>query len=71
LRHAGDAVYRTDNGNFIYDCPFGEICEPGALATELSQIAGVVEHGLFCAIAWMLIAAGPDGPRLIERQTHE
>jgi ribose 5-phosphate isomerase A len=67
LRRAAGAVYRTDNGNFIYDCPFGEIHEPGALATELSQIAGVVEHGLFCGMAWVLIAAGPDGVRLVER----
>ncbi len=67
LRQAGDAAYRTDSGNYIYDCPFGEIHEPGALAKELSQIAGVVEHGLFCGMAWMLIAAGPAGVRLIER----
>lgn len=67
LRQAGGAAYRTDNGNVIYDCAFGEIHQPGALATELSQIAGVVEHGLFCNMAWMLIAAGPDGVRVIER----
>lgn len=68
LRRAGAAVYRTDNGNFIYDCPFGEISDPHALATELSQIPGVVEHGLFCGLAWMLIIAGPHGVRLIERK---
>lgn len=67
LRQSGRAVYRTDNGNFIYDCPFGEIHEAGALAKELSQITGVVEHGLFCGMAWLLIAAGTDGVRLIER----
>lgn len=68
LRPSGASVYRTDNGNFIYDCPFGEIDDPGRLATELSQIAGVVEHGLFCGVAWMLIIAGTDGVRLIERR---
>lgn len=67
LRSANGAACRTDNGNFIYDCPFGEIPEPAPLAAELSQIAGVVEHGLFCGMAWMLIIAGPDGVRLIER----
>jgi ribose 5-phosphate isomerase A len=67
LRRANGTTYHTDNGNFIYDCPFGEILDPGRLATELSQIAGVVEHGLFCCMAWMLIIAGPDGVRLIER----
>jgi len=68
LRRAGGAVCRTDNGNFIYDCPFGEIRDPQALARELSQIPGVVEHGLFCGMAGMLIIAGPDGVRLIERK---
>lgn len=67
LRRVNGAVYRTDNGNFIYDCPFREIRDPAALATELSQIAGVVEHGLFCGMAWMLIIGGSDGVRLIER----
>lgn len=67
LRRVNGAVYRTDNGNFIYDCPFGEIRDPEALAMELSQIAGVVEHGLFCGMAWMLIAAGSGGVRLVER----
>lgn len=69
LRRAGTETYRTDNGNFIYDCPFGEIHDPARLATELSQIAGVVEHGLFCGMAWVLIIAGRNGVRLIERKT--
>lgn len=67
-RAAGGGIYRTDNGNLIYDCPFHEIRHPAALATELSQIAGVVEHGLFCGMASLLIVAGPRGVRLIERQ---
>lgn len=37
----------TDNGNLILDCDFGEIDDPPALATSLSGVPGVVEHGLF------------------------
>ena len=37
----------TDEGNHILDCHFGQIPDPPALARTLSQIPGVVEHGLF------------------------
>ncbi|HVM92815.1 MAG TPA: ribose-5-phosphate isomerase RpiA [Terriglobales bacterium] len=43
--------YITDNGNPILDCTFGKIVDPPALATTLSAIAGVVEHGLFINLA--------------------
>lgn len=37
----------TENGNVIYDCDFGVIKNPGQLAQNLRQIAGVVEAGIF------------------------
>ncbi len=43
--------YLTDNGNPILDCSFGEIRDPAALALALSQIPGIVEHGLFIGLA--------------------
>src|SRR5271165_3540274 len=43
--------YLTDNGNQILDCSFGEIRDPAALALALSQIPGIVEHGLFIGLA--------------------
>ena len=63
-----DAPYRTDNGNFIYDCPFGGIIDVPRLATALSVIPGVVDHGLFVGMAGVLILAGEKGVRVIERQ---
>lgn len=60
----GDA-FVTDNGNLIYDCAFGRIGDPAALARALAAIPGVVEHGLFVGIADMAIVAGPDGVELI------
>lgn len=69
LRRASDGgIYRTDNGNCIYDCSFGEIRNAAALAAALSQITGVVEHGLFCGLASVLVLAGPGGVRVVERQ---
>lgn len=37
----------TENGNIILDCDFGVISNPGALATKLIEIPGVMEVGLF------------------------
>jgi ribose 5-phosphate isomerase A len=45
------STYLTDNGNPILDCSFGKITDPPALARELSNIPGVVEHGLFIGLA--------------------
>jgi ribose 5-phosphate isomerase A len=68
LRARSDgAVFETDSGNVIYDCPFGEMHDAPGLAVALSSIAGVVEHGLFCGLARTLVLAGPGGVRVIER----
>jgi ribose 5-phosphate isomerase A len=41
----------TDEGDHILDCHFGQIPDPPALAYTLSEIPGVVEHGLFINLA--------------------
>ena len=51
LRYHRGAPFRTDNGNFILDCPFGSISEPKKLAVKLLAIPGVVEIGLFLGLA--------------------
>jgi ribose 5-phosphate isomerase A len=42
-----DGPVITDNGNFVIDADFGRIEDPGGLAAQLSEIPGVVEHGIF------------------------
>jgi len=42
-----DGPVITDNGNFVIDADFGRIEDPGGLAARLSEIPGVVEHGIF------------------------
>jgi ribose 5-phosphate isomerase A len=45
----------TDEGHHILDCNFGKIADPPALARALSEMPGVVEHGLFIGIAKLAI----------------
>ncbi len=42
-----DGPVISDNGNFIIDASFGVIEDPIAMSTVLSQITGIVEHGIF------------------------
>jgi len=51
------ATCLTDNGNPILDCSFGKIEDPAALARILSDMPGVVEHGLFIGLASMALVA--------------
>ncbi|MFN3935465.1 ribose-5-phosphate isomerase RpiA [Parvibaculum sp.] len=58
----------TDNGNFIYDCAFGEIRDADALAPALNRIPGVVDNGLFIGIATIAIVGTPSGTDIIEKK---
>jgi len=59
----GGRAFISDEGNFILDCDFGPIGEPGALASKLNERAGVVEHGLFIGLASEVVVAGREGVR--------
>jgi len=50
-KDASGKPYVTDEGHHILDCSFGKIADPGVLALQLSQIPGIVEHGLFVGMA--------------------
>ena len=65
LRMAGNAPYRTDNGNLVLDCKFGPIPKPDKLEREINNVPGVLENGLFIGLANLVIVAGPDGVRRI------
>jgi ribose 5-phosphate isomerase A len=54
---AGRNPYLTDENNHILDCRFGEILDADSLARELSDMPGVVEHGLFIGMASVALFA--------------
>jgi ribose 5-phosphate isomerase A len=67
LRSGHDgSTFITDEGNYIFDCHYGEILDPPAVAQSLKSITGLVEHGLFLGLASVAIVAGPEGSRVIE-----
>lgn len=61
LRLVGGAPFRTDSGNYIYDLQAGVITDPADLDIALKTIPGVVETGLFCSRADLVIVAGASG----------
>ena len=68
LRQSKDGhVFVTDGGHWIIDAALGRIDDPRALAHALSEVPGVMEHGLFVDLAHMIIIGGPDGVRIVER----
>jgi ribose 5-phosphate isomerase A len=68
LRMAKDGhAFVTDGGHWILDAAFERIPDPRSLADRLDGITGVVEHGLFIALAHTAVIAGVDGVRVVER----
>jgi ribose 5-phosphate isomerase A len=56
-KNADGKPYLTDENNHILDCRFGQIRDPDALARQLSDMPGVVEHGLFIGMASVVLLA--------------
>lgn len=53
-----DGPVITDNGNFIVDCDFGMIDDPGGLEAAIAAIPGALECGLFTAYKekiWVIV----------------
>ncbi|OXM14240.1 ribose 5-phosphate isomerase A [Paenibacillus herberti] len=67
---SGEPV-RTDNGNYILDCDFGLIVDPGAVDRRLKSLLGVLETGLFVGMADTVYVAGPQGVRVLKQQAGE
>jgi ribose 5-phosphate isomerase A len=61
VRKTADGTsFKTDEGHHILDCHFGQIPDPPALARTLSDMPGVVEHGLFINMASVVLVAKGD-----------
>ena len=69
LRKGKDGhAFVTDGGHWIVDAHLGRIPDASRLASLLSAIPGVVEHGLFVGLASSAVLAGGQGIRVIERR---
>jgi len=65
LRRGADGTpYLTDENNYILDCRFGQIPDADGLARQLSDMPGVVEHGLFINMASIVLIA--NGSEIVE-----
>jgi len=63
-RDSGGKPYLTDENNHILDCRFGQIPDADGLARRLSDMPGVVEHGLFIGMASVVLVA--EGSEVVE-----
>jgi ribose 5-phosphate isomerase A len=61
---ASGQPYVTDENNHILDCHFGQIPDADGLARRLSDMPGVVEHGLFIRMASIVLVA--KGSEIVE-----
>jgi ribose 5-phosphate isomerase A len=63
MRMRERSPWMTDSGNFIYDVATGPIASPVELDASLRAVPGVVETGLFCGRADVVLVAGSGGVR--------
>lgn len=66
LRMDGDAIYQTDNGNYILDCSFGDIHKPATLNESLREIVGIVETGLFIDMVTKVFIGDESGVQVLD-----
>jgi len=65
VRNTGDGKpFLTDENNHILDCLFEQIPDADELARRLSDMPGVVEHGLFIGMASVVLIA--KGSEIVE-----
>ncbi len=65
MRGGENHPFVTDGGHYILDAHLREIPDAPALASALSTIPGVVEHGLFIGLATKAYIAGADEVKVV------
>jgi ribose 5-phosphate isomerase A len=63
--------YVTDSGNFIADCRFGPLADPGSTEQQLAMTVGTVESGLFVGRTSMVIVASMTGVEVLVPPTRK
>jgi ribose 5-phosphate isomerase A len=59
------APFVTDGGHYILDCAAKVLPDPVRTGALISELPGVVEHGLFLGLTTVLIVGEPDGARVV------
>lgn len=67
LRIKDEVAYITDNNNNIIDCFFERIDNPEDLESEINNLPGVIESGLFLGVADIVIMGTEDGGKLFSK----
>ncbi len=64
----GSQVYRTDEGNLVLDCAYGDsaLGDLNKLDTSLNNLPGVIGHGLFVSQADIVLIEKDDGSGELE-----
>ena len=66
LRGGEAHPFTTDSGNYVADCAADAIPDPERLARMLEAIPGVVDHGLFIALASVALIGTPSGVKTLD-----
>src|SRR5205807_5099435 len=61
----GEQPYVTDGGNYILDCRFGPLADPGEVETKIAMTVGTVESGLFVGRSSMVVVASTTGVEVL------
>ena len=59
--------FMTDNQNWILDTDFGPIADPATIECGAKRIPGVVDTGIFLALATVVLVGEPGQVREIKR----
>jgi ribose 5-phosphate isomerase A len=64
---SGEQPYVTDGGNYILDCRFGPLADPGLIERRIAKIVGAVESGLFVGRTSVVVVASTTGVEVLTR----
>lgn len=65
-RDENGELFITDSQNYIIDLHLNRIDKPHQLANKLSNLTGVVEHGLFLDLVKTVIIGTNNGPKILK-----
>jgi len=63
---AGEQPYVTDGGNYILDCRFGTLADPGLVERNIAMTVGTVESGLFVGRSSVVVVASTTGVHVLD-----